>query len=128
MRLLPVGADHGGRGAAAGEREAKRRGDRRCDDKHLPLRHLSAHPRGDPHRRLAHWQSIGSGTMSNRIALGRRRFLGTATALGGGFALGWSIPAGKSLAQTAASSGTAVPLAGQEVGIWAVISPDDTTV
>jgi isoquinoline 1-oxidoreductase beta subunit len=60
--------------------------------------------------------------MSNRIAIGRRTFLGSVTALGGGFALGWSIPAGKALAQTAAPAG------GQAVGIWAVISPDDTTV
>jgi isoquinoline 1-oxidoreductase beta subunit len=60
--------------------------------------------------------------MSNRIALGRRMFLGSATALGGGFALGWHLPAGNALAQTAAPAG------GHEVGIWAVISPDDTTV
>jgi isoquinoline 1-oxidoreductase beta subunit len=60
--------------------------------------------------------------MSNRIALGRRSFLGSVSAIGGGFALGWSIPASEALAQTAAPAG------GQEVGIWAVISPDDTTV
>ena len=30
--------------------------------------------------------------MSNRIALGRRSFLGSVTAIGGGFALGWGIP------------------------------------
>jgi isoquinoline 1-oxidoreductase beta subunit len=60
--------------------------------------------------------------MSNRIALGRRSFLGSVTALGGGFALGWSIPTSNVLAQTA------TPPGGQEVGIWAVISPDDTTV
>jgi isoquinoline 1-oxidoreductase beta subunit len=60
--------------------------------------------------------------MSNRIALGRRSFLGSVTALGGGFALGWHIPASTALAQTAAPAG------GQEVGIWAVIGPDDTTV
>jgi isoquinoline 1-oxidoreductase beta subunit len=60
--------------------------------------------------------------MSNRIALGRRSFLGSVSAIGGGFALGWSIPAREALAQTAGPAG------GQEVGIWAVISPDDTTV
>jgi isoquinoline 1-oxidoreductase subunit beta len=51
--------------------------------------------------------------MSNRI--GRRGFLGSVTAIGGAFALGWRIPS--ATAETA----------GQEVGIWAVISPDDTT-
>src|SRR3954471_7717270 len=58
--------------------------------------------------------------MSNRIALGRRVFLGSVSAVGGGFALGWRIPA--------AAAQTATPAGGQEVGIWAVISPDDTTI
>ena len=49
VRLLPVGADHGGRGAAEEESEADRQGHRRGDDQHLPLRHLSAHPRGRAH-------------------------------------------------------------------------------
>ena len=35
-------------GAARGEAEADRRRDRRRDHQYLPLRHLSAHPRGDP--------------------------------------------------------------------------------
>jgi isoquinoline 1-oxidoreductase subunit beta len=60
--------------------------------------------------------------MSNRIPLARRSFLGSVAAVGGGFALGWGIPTGEASAQAAASAG------GQEVGIWAVISPDDTTV
>jgi isoquinoline 1-oxidoreductase subunit beta len=60
--------------------------------------------------------------MSNRIPLARRSFLGSVAAIGGGFALGWSIPGGEAAAQTAAPAG------GQEVGIWAMISPDDTTV
>jgi isoquinoline 1-oxidoreductase beta subunit len=60
--------------------------------------------------------------MSNRITLRRRSFLGSVTAIGGGFALGWRIPGKEALAQTAEPNG------GQEVGIWAVISPDDTTV
>src|SRR5260370_41489781 len=65
--------------------------------------------------------------MSNRIALGRRSFLGTVTAIGGGFALGWSIPGGKA-ADGKAWAQSATPAGGQAVGIWAVISPDDTTV
>ena len=49
MRLLPVRPDHGGGGAAEEEAEADRPGHRRGDDQHLPLRHLSAHPRSRPH-------------------------------------------------------------------------------
>ena len=64
-------------------------------------------------------QGIGSGTMSNRLALRRRSFLGTIAAAGGGLALGWRIPAGR-----AHGAGPG----GQAVGIWVVISPDDTTI
>ena len=46
MRLLPVRPDHGRRRAAEEEAEADRCRHRRGDDQHLPLRHLSAHPRG----------------------------------------------------------------------------------
>ena len=53
--------------------------------------------------------------MSNRLALRRRSFLGSVAALSGGVALGWHVPA-------FAQSG------GQELGIWVVVSPDDTTV
>jgi isoquinoline 1-oxidoreductase beta subunit len=52
--------------------------------------------------------------MSNRLALRRRSFLGTIAAAGGGMALGWRIPA-------------RAQVPGQAVGIWVVISPDDTT-
>jgi isoquinoline 1-oxidoreductase beta subunit len=55
--------------------------------------------------------------MSNRLALRRRSFLGSVAAIGGGLALGWNLPADVALAQ-----------GGQAVGIWVVISPDDTTV
>ncbi len=54
--------------------------------------------------------------MSNRLALRRRAFLGTIAAAGGGFALGWRVP----VASAQSSS--------QELGIWVVISPDDTTI
>ena len=91
---------------------------RRCDHQHLSLRHLSAHPRGDPYRCLARRQGIGSRTMSNRLALRRRSFLGSVAAVGGGLALGWRIPVGAASAESSA----------QELGIWVVISPDDTTV
>jgi isoquinoline 1-oxidoreductase subunit beta len=65
--------------------------------------------------------------MSNRIALARRSFLGSVTAIGGGFALGWCIPDGSTPTGEAMAQTTA-PAGGNEVGIWAVISPDDTTV
>jgi isoquinoline 1-oxidoreductase beta subunit len=54
--------------------------------------------------------------MSNRLVLRRRAFLGTIAAVSGGMALGWRIPA--------PAQGQAQ---GQAVGIWVVISPDDTT-
>jgi isoquinoline 1-oxidoreductase subunit beta len=55
--------------------------------------------------------------MSKSITLRRRSFLGSVAAVSGGLAIGWHIPEGAAAAE-----------AGQEVGIWAVISPDDTTV
>ena len=46
VRLLPVRTDHAGRGASEGEAQAHRRRHRRADERqHLPLRHVSAHPR-----------------------------------------------------------------------------------
>jgi isoquinoline 1-oxidoreductase beta subunit len=50
------------------------------------------------------------------MQLGRRCFLTAAAAAGGGLSLGWSLP-------KAAAQG-----AGAELGIWAVIQPDDTTI
>ena len=55
--------------------------------------------------------------MSQTIQLGRRSFLTAALAAGGGLSLGWSLP--KAAAQGAQ---------GAELGIWAVIQPDDTTI
>jgi isoquinoline 1-oxidoreductase beta subunit len=54
--------------------------------------------------------------MSQTIQLGRRSFLFAAAAAGGGLSLRWSLP------DAAAQSSN-----GAEVGIWAVIQPDDTT-
>ena len=58
MRLLPVGPDHVG-GGAARQHAQSRRFRHRCGDggQHLPLRHLCAHPRGDqaaPRRSASH--------------------------------------------------------------------------
>jgi isoquinoline 1-oxidoreductase subunit beta len=55
--------------------------------------------------------------MSQTIQLGRRSFLTAAAAAGGGLSLGWSLP--KAAAQSTS---------GAELGIWAVIQPDDTTI
>ncbi len=54
--------------------------------------------------------------MSQTIQLGRRSFLTAAVAAGGGLSLGWSLRKGN-------AQGT-----GAELGIWAVIQPDDTTI
>ncbi len=51
VRLLPVGADHGRRGAARENSASHRRRHRHGDDQHLPLRHVPAHPRRHPSRR-----------------------------------------------------------------------------
>src|SRR5882762_746987 len=49
MRLLPTGPDHERRGAPGYEPPPRRRADRRCNARqHLPLRHLSTHPRSNP--------------------------------------------------------------------------------
>jgi isoquinoline 1-oxidoreductase beta subunit len=55
--------------------------------------------------------------MSQTVQLGRRSFLTAAAAAGGGLSLGWSLP------HAAAQGAT-----GAELGIWAVIQPDDTTI
>ena len=115
MRLLSVRADHGRGRIAEDNSQTQRRRHRQRDHQYLSLRHLSAHPRSHPYRRLTRRQGIGSGTMSNRLALRRRAFLGSVAAIGGGLTLGWQVPAFP-------QSG------GQELGIWVVISPDDTTV
>jgi isoquinoline 1-oxidoreductase beta subunit len=51
--------------------------------------------------------------------LARRSFMVSAAVAGGGLALGWRLPS-TARAQTTGS--------GAEVGIWAVIQPDDTTI
>ncbi len=55
------------------------------------------------------------------MALDRRNFIVAATA--GTFALGWRAPA--ATAQTAAAQAAATP---GEVGVWAVVHPDDTVI
>jgi isoquinoline 1-oxidoreductase subunit beta len=60
--------------------------------------------------------------MSSTMQLARRSFIVSAVVAGGGFALGWRIPAGRAFAQTVGVA------KGADVGIWAVIQPDNTTI
>ena len=53
--------------------------------------------------------------------LSRRTFIVGSAAAGGGLALGFNLPLGSALAQSAAGAGT-------EVNIWVAIKPDDTCV
>ncbi len=59
--------------------------------------------------------------MSQTTELSRRSFFTATAAVGGGVALGWSLPG-------TASQAFAQSTKGAEVGIWVVIQPDDTTI
>src|SRR5437762_11228665 len=117
MRLLPKRHDHGGGSASQGKAEADRQGHRRSHHKYLPLRHLPAGARGDPHRReRLRWHA-----MNHMPTLNRRAFvIGTATA-GAGLALGLDIPFGGPTVVRAADGSP-------EINAWVVIRPDDTVV
>jgi isoquinoline 1-oxidoreductase beta subunit len=60
--------------------------------------------------------------MNQINGLGRRGFLGTVAAVAGGFSLGWTIP------EAHAANSPAVAAGGAEIGIWAVVHPDDRVV
>src|SRR5512145_840826 len=112
VRLLPVGPDHGRCGAAFEESQADRRRYRRGNDEHLPLRHVSAHPRrGAPRSRNA-----GEGGRMKLANPARRRFIVGSAVAGGGLALG--VPLEPARAQDV----------GAEVHAWVVVKPDDTCV
>ena len=66
-------------------------------------------------------------TQNEITQLGRRGFLGTVAAVAGGFSLGWNIPAAQA-AITPPAITPSVAAGGHEVGIWAVVLPDDTVV
>ncbi|MFY7962914.1 MAG: molybdopterin cofactor-binding domain-containing protein [Elsteraceae bacterium] len=55
----------------------------------------------------------------------RRGFIGASVAAGGGLSLGWVLPGG--VMEAVSQTPVAAKVTG-EVGIWAVIHPDDTTV
>src|SRR3954454_7621976 len=63
--------------------------------------------------------------MAAKINLNRRHFIATAAVAGGGLMLGWKLPGG--ILGASAQKVVGNP-AGNEVGIWVVIHPDDTTV
>ena len=77
MRLLPVGPDHGGGRAAQAASPADRRRHRRRHDQHLPLRHLSADPRGDPSRRRDDEGLRRTAMDGSNIPVSRRQFIVT---------------------------------------------------
>src|ERR1039457_405295 len=95
----------------------------------MPVRHLSAHPRGCASGgRHGQYRSrvVGRAAMKKMVfakgtKLSRRKFIvGSAAAAGGGLALGLKVPFGIGSAQ---AQGAAT-----EVNIWVVIKPDDTCV
>src|SRR5438445_412832 len=114
VRLLSIGPDHG-RGGTAGEKPPpERRGHRRGDDEHLPLRDLTADPlRHSPRR-------AGGVTMSARTDVTRREFLETAGAAGAGLVVSFHLPLGPRFRPT-----TADPFA---PNAWIRINPDDSVL
>src|SRR5882672_9365987 len=118
MRLLPERDDHGGGAAPQGQAEADRRRHRLQYHQHLSLRHLPTSPRGDPRR----GQRVNREAAMNFVPkMNRRNFIITATAAGGGLALGLDIPFGGPRVIRAADGSP-------EVNAWVVIRPDDTVV
>src|SRR3989442_3090788 len=101
VRLLPVGSDHGRRGAARQEPQPQRRRHRRRHDEHLPLRHLPA----DPGRR----PSRGAGGLMER-----REFLQTASVVGAGLVIGFYLPPGRG--RVPAATGPFAPNAWLRIG------------
>lgn len=57
--------------------------------------------------------------------ISRRGFIGASVAAGGGLSLGWMLPGG--VIEAVSQTPVAARVTG-EVGIWAVVHPDDTTV
>src|ERR1035437_10314160 len=99
VRLLPAGADHGGRGAVAHHAEAHGRRDRHGNERtHLPLRHLSTHSRGDQGgggenvmtERREFIQLLGVGGLVIAAGPAGIRRLGAAERLAARFAEPWS--------------------------------------
>src|SRR3974390_360819 len=102
VRLLPIGPDHGRRGAARQESAAERCGYRRSDARqHLPLRDLSKHTGGYPPRLRDHdgrgGRSTRHGTegtcrMITVKKVNRRSFLKTGIGTAAGLTLSFALP------------------------------------
>src|SRR6266853_1711029 len=123
VRLLPVGADHGGGRPARKESRPQRQGHRRGDDQPLPLRNLCAHSHGDPRRGedLEVDEGIGATmaeTFARKFEPARRKFLKQSAAIGGGLSVGFGLPG--ALAQKADGA--------TEINAWVVIRPDDAII
>src|SRR5436309_968669 len=96
VRLLPVRADHVGRGLARRQTRSQRRRHRRRDDgKHLPLRHVPAHPRRRSPRRSG---GEGRRLMSTVTPPSRREFLKTGALVSGGLVIAFVVPGAKRFA------------------------------
>src|SRR5215831_3687683 len=116
MRLLPVRHDNGGRGSARQEAASDRRRDRRRDHQYLPLRHVPAGARGDPHG----GETIGV-TLTDAPKFSRRAFLVATAAVGGGLAIGVN-PLRAVARVPRADDGS------PEITAWVVIRADETVV
>src|SRR5262245_66518765 len=91
------------------------------------MRHLSAHPPGDP---PGGWQQAaglrGDAPMNTSItSLSRRKFLATAAAAGGGLALGIDAGGIRSALSQIAIGGAGN---GNELGVWVFIKPNEDVV
>src|SRR5215468_8383831 len=121
MRLLPIGPDHVGLGAAC-EQPASHgfRYRRRDVRQHLPLRDLSAHSRSDQAggatertgrltMRVDHLSSVADASARSSSASGvsRRTFLQAAAAAGGGLLLSLRLPFANGEAEAAGANGFA---------------------
>src|SRR5581483_3642685 len=129
VRLLSVGADHGGSSSAQEETEAHGCRHRRSNDQCVSLRHLPTDSRrgASGSRQYERQQSlrrdavVAANTASKIFS--RRRFLISTAAAGGGLALGLHLPGARSaLAQKAPGA------EGHEVGAWVFVRPDDDVV
>ena len=97
--------------------ETDRRRHRRGNHQYLPLRHLPAGARGNPHG----CERVKEAVMNYVPKMNRRSFVVAAVAAGGGLALGLDIPLGGPQVIRAEDGSP-------EVDVWVVVRPDDTVV